>query len=66
MHFKFPNDYDIFTSEQFIAPNNNGKIEEPVRVPPLLPVFPKPSIMEHRPPVPIIFQPTAILPTPPM
>lgn len=47
--------------------NNTGKIKEPVRVPPLLPVFPKPQIMEPRPsPVPIIFQPTAILPTAPM
>ncbi|VDK88661.1 unnamed protein product [Litomosoides sigmodontis] len=55
----------LSTSERITVPINNGKIEEPVRVPPLLPVFPKPSIMEPRPPVPIIFQPTAILPTPP-
>uniref|UniRef100_A0A0R3S1N8 DM domain-containing protein n=1 Tax=Elaeophora elaphi TaxID=1147741 RepID=A0A0R3S1N8_9BILA len=52
--------------ERFTVPDNNTKVEEPVRVPPLLPVFPKPQIMESRPPVPIIFQPTAILPTPPM
>ncbi|VIO93973.1 Uncharacterized protein BM_BM6751 [Brugia malayi] len=53
-------------SEQLITPDHNVKVEEPVRVPPLLPVFPKPQVMEPRPPVPIIFQPTAILPTAPM
>ncbi|VDK76171.1 unnamed protein product [Onchocerca ochengi] len=52
--------------EQFTILKNNTKIEEPVRVPPLLPVIPKPHIMEPRPSVPIIFQPTPILPTAPM
>uniref|UniRef100_A0A915PFI4 DM domain-containing protein n=1 Tax=Setaria digitata TaxID=48799 RepID=A0A915PFI4_9BILA len=43
--------------------NNGKKLEEPVRVPPILPVIPKPQIIEPRAPMPIIFQPTAILPT---
>ncbi|EJW80816.1 DM DNA binding domain-containing protein, partial [Wuchereria bancrofti] len=52
--------------EQLTTSDDNVKVEEPVRVPPLLPVFPKPQVIEPRPPIPIIFQPTAILPTAPM
>ncbi|EFO22858.1 hypothetical protein LOAG_05623 [Loa loa] len=50
-------------SKQLGVSDNSAKIEEPVRVPPLLPVLPKPQIMESRPSIPVIFQPTAILPT---
>ncbi|KAM3718534.1 Protein male abnormal [Dirofilaria immitis] len=49
--------------EQIGVTDNSGKIEEPIRVPPILPVIAKPQIIEPRPSIPMIFQPTAILPT---
>uniref|UniRef100_A0A183E0E9 BZIP domain-containing protein n=1 Tax=Gongylonema pulchrum TaxID=637853 RepID=A0A183E0E9_9BILA len=47
-----------------VSKSSDSKTEEPLRVPPLLPVIQRPQLIDPRPRTPVIAQPTPLLPAP--